>query len=132
MSYFMAFLRFIPRAVWKNKPFNPRVMAGSELFGYYGLERSTRVYGLAGEAMLNFSYYGILPAFAILGAFLGWFRKKLATLNPSDARFFLVPFMIWACMFSVNLDMDNIVFNSLKLGTLPFIAIRSSSLRLKI
>jgi len=129
-SYGMAVLRFVPRAIWKNKPLNPKVAAGSAIQGYVGIsERSKRQYGLAGEAMLNFSYYGIIPAFAVFGMFLGWFRKKLATMAPTDDRFFLLPLLIWACAFTVNMELDNIIFNVLRLGVLPFMVIYFASVK---
>ncbi len=129
-SYAMALARFIPRAIWKTKPLNPKNEAGSTLLGYVGVfSRTKRQYGLAGEAMLNFRHYGIIPAFAVFGFLLGWFRKKLATLEPTDDRLFLIPFLTWAYMFSVNMEVDNVTFNVLKLGVLPFIVVYFGSIK---
>lgn len=132
-SYAMAFLTFVPRAIWKTKPLkSPKVRAGGEILGYYGLEDSSRQYGLAGEAMLNFGYYGILPAFFIFGSVLGWFRKKIATMEPSDSRFFLVPVLLITFGLAINTDSDNLVFNLLKIGVLPLVVVFLGSIKSRL
>jgi hypothetical protein len=128
-TYMMSALTFIPRGIWKTKPSGVKARAGTEIQGYSGADISSRVYGLAGEAMLNFSYYGILPAFFVFGCFLGWFRKKIATMEPSDSRFFLIPILILYCMLAVNGDSDNWMFGLLKMGVLPFIVVFLGSIR---
>ncbi len=122
-SYGMAALAFVPRAIWRNKPKNPKVEAGSEILQYVGLSESSRQYGLAGEAMLNFKQYAILPAFLIFGGLIGWFRKKVATLEPLDSRFFLVPVLTMLLTLAINIDFGNVTFNLLKLITLPLIVV---------
>jgi len=128
-TYMTSALTFIPRAIWSTKPSGVKTRAGTEIQGYSGAETSSRVYGLAGEAMLNFSYYGILPAYFVFGCFLGWFRKKIATMEPSDSRFFLVPLLILTFMFAVTGDSDNWMFGLLKMGVLPFIVVFLGSIR---
>jgi hypothetical protein len=121
-TYLMSGLTVIPRGVWKNKP-TPKVRAGRSMMAYYGLQHPTHQYGLAGEAMLNFGYYGILPAFFVFGSFLGWLRKKIATMEPSDSRFFLIPISIFICTFFIIFDSDNLMQYLLRIGTLPFIVV---------
>jgi hypothetical protein len=128
-SYVMSALMFIPRAIWRTKPSSPKVEAGSILTGYSGLAASTRQYGLVGEAMLNFSYYGVVPAFLTFGIFIGWLRKKIATMNAADSRFFLIPVLIYAATFMFIQDSDNWMFYLVKMGTLPFIIVFFGSVR---
>jgi hypothetical protein len=128
-TYVMSALTFIPRAIWRTKPYQVKAKAGTEIQGYSGIQISSRVYGLAGEAMLNFSYYGILPAFFAFGCFLGWFRKKIATMEPSDSRFFLIPLLILTFMLAVTGDSNNWMFGLLKLGILPFTVVFFGSIR---
>lgn len=131
-SYLMAAMRFVPRAIWKTKGKNPKVEAAGKILGYSPLLDPTRQYGIAGEAMLNFSYYGIMPAFFIFGGFLGWYRKKVVTLEPTDSRFFIVPICYLVIALTVNMDSDNAMFNSLKLLTLPFIGVLMASIKTKL
>lgn len=131
-TYIMSALVFIPRGIWPSKPLSPKLEAGTKLQGYSSTASSSRVYGLAGEAMLNFGYYGIIPAFFIYGCALGWMRKKIVTMVPYDSRFFLVPLLLLICLLSVDGDTDNWTFGMLKMGILPFIIIYFSSIRIKL
>ena len=126
-TYAMAVLTFIPRAVWRNKP-NPTPFAGGLLIKGYKVH-ATFVYGLAGEGMLNFGYYGIVPPFFVVGLMLGWFRKKIATMEPYDARFFLTPVLIILFLGTINGDAGLWVLSTLKNGLLPFILVYFGSIR---
>ena len=115
----------IPRAIWPTKPsgVHGKVGAGTDLqFGegsYHPTRRkSSRVYGLAGEAMLNFGIPGVLLAYPVFGAWLGWYRRKIAGLHPEDARFFLVPVFTMMAFTAAVGDADNTVFAFLKYGSL--------------
>jgi hypothetical protein len=129
-TYGMGMLMFVPRTIWKNKPRNPKIEAGSKLIGY--ATESQRQYGLTGEAMLNFGYYGIVPAFIVFAAILGFFRKKIATMEPTDARLFLVPILIWGLAFAVNMELENINFNMLKIGFLPVLFVLLTTIKMPL
>lgn len=128
-TYLMSVLTFIPRGIWKTKPFQVKARAGTALQGIPGSKRSSRVYGLAGEAMLNFSYWGIVPAFFVFGLIVGWIRKKIATMEPLDSRFFLVSILVYTFSLAMIGDSGNSVFGLLKMGTLPFMVIFLGSIR---
>jgi hypothetical protein len=115
-TYAMSVLTFVPRFIWPNKPLSLKLEAGTALQGYSGSKVSSRVYGLVGEGILNFGKYGILPPFLIFGAFVGFCRKKISTMNPVDARFFLLPLLYVFFTLAVCGDSDNIVFGLLKGG----------------
>src|ERR1700722_18294802 len=54
----------VPRFLWPNRP-NYKVDAGTEAtLGKSSSYDSMRVYGLTGEALLNFGPWGVLPAYA--------------------------------------------------------------------
>ena len=57
-------------------------------------ERASRVYGLAGEAMLNFGPAGIPFAFALFAWIVSRCRAFMMRLETGDARFLLYPFII--------------------------------------
>jgi hypothetical protein len=100
----------IPRALWPNRP-NYKVDAGTEAtLGKSSSYDSPRVYGLAGEAMLNFGPWGVVPLFAVYGACLGWYRRKLTSWGISDARLFLAPLVTIMFVAAFISDSDNVLF----------------------
>jgi hypothetical protein len=132
-TYAMAFLTFIPRAIWKDKPVGIKKDAGTEIQGLLrGEDKSTRQYGLTGEAMLNFGYWGIIPAFSIFGLMMGYFRKKLYTMHIHDARFYIFPLIILMLQNMVIQDSDNWIFALLRDGVLLFILITLSSMKIRL
>lgn len=116
LTYAGAFTILIPRNFWPDRP-EFKVEAGTELqHGKTGNVRSARVYGLTGEAMLNFGVIGAPVMMGLYGAALGWYRKKLNHFSFDDARTYLTPF--FAIMFASAFigDSDNVVFGALTEG----------------
>lgn len=135
VTYWRSALTVIPRAIWPEKP-PGKDEAGTNLqYGegtYRPNARSTRVYGLAGEAMLNFGAAGIPFLFAIYGWLVGWYRKKISSLRPDDARSFVIPMFSLALILAFFADSDNLVFGLLKNGTLPTLVVFLGSIRAHI
>jgi len=126
-TYLGAAALLVPRSLWPGRP-PTKVKEGTEV--QYGVGsfvagklESSRVYGLAGEAMLNFGPLAVPVAFGILGLLVGWVRNMLATLHPADARFLLYPLLVNLCFVILVSDSDNIVFFFFKNGALPFILV---------
>lgn len=129
LTYAGAFGILIPRNFWPDRP-KFKVDAGTEAqFGKGAQFESTRVYGLSGEALLNFGPWGVTPMFAIFGALLGWYRKKLRSWDPADARLFLAPLFTIMFLTGFVYDSDNVVFFSLTEGALICAAISAASNR---
>ncbi len=127
LTYVAAFSILIPRNFWPDRP-EVRVDAGSEaLWGKGDSLRSSRLYGLGGEALLNFGPWGVVPTFAIYGAVLGWFRRKLTSWNGLDARLLLAPFWTSIIVRGLVSDSDNLVFSTVVEGTLVTAAIFAAS-----
>lgn len=127
LTYLGGFSILIPRNIWPDRP-EFKVEAGTEAqYGKTSRWRSSRVYGLGGEAMLNFGPLGVPVAFAIYGGVLGWYRRKLQSWRADDARLFLAPF--FAILFAIAFtgDSDNVVFAAITQGTLVFLCLRLSS-----
>jgi hypothetical protein len=127
LTYLGAFGILIPRNIWTDRP-EFKVDAGTEAQqGKATPWRSSQVYGLSGEALLNFGPLGIVPMFAIFGAVLGWYRRKLTSWDPLDARMFLAPF--FTILFATGLtgDSDNLVFAAVMEGTLVTAAVFAAS-----
>jgi hypothetical protein len=87
---------------------------------YDPLNRSaSNVYGLAGEAMLNFGMYGVPVAFLIWTLIVGRGRKWILCLEPGDVRRLLSPLLALLCFLILNSDSDNIFYTTVKWGTVP-------------
>jgi hypothetical protein len=117
-TYVDSFAHYIPTWIWSDKPIDPeKRIAGTDLLFGPGVyepgnrerKNSLRVYGLLGEALLNF---GVLLAplpFAIWGFLMGIYRRSLLTWSPTDARLFLAPYLTLAFIFCVFFDLDDFV-----------------------
>jgi hypothetical protein len=80
---------------------------------------STRVYGLAGEGMLNFGPMVVPVLYGLFGILVAWIGRNISSLHPGDARFFLVPLVVYLAFNVVLVDSDNLVFDFVKTGLLP-------------
>jgi hypothetical protein len=110
LTYAAAASFLVPRSIWPNRP-NYKTDAGTEAtLGKSSAYDSTRVYGLTGEAFLNFGPWGVLPMYALYGACLGWYRRKFTSWEPSDARLFLAPLVTILFATAFVSDSDNVLF----------------------
>jgi hypothetical protein len=129
LTYAGAFAVLIPRNFWPGRP-EPKVDAGTEAqLGKVTRWRSSRVYGLAGEALLNFGPFGVPCMFALYGVLLGWHRRKLQSWDATDSRLFLAPFFAMLFVGGLVGDSDNLVFAALTEGTLVCAAVFAASRR---
>jgi hypothetical protein len=114
-TYFTSVVPFIPYWIWLNKPRQEKVLAGGDLIYGRGWarsdiswRRSSRVYGLGGEAMLNFSWPVIPIMYGVWGFLVGRFRRSLLYRIPNDARFLLTALVSMLLVQILISDMDNI------------------------
>jgi hypothetical protein len=122
----------IPKSIWPNRP-PPKVVAGTEALygnGTYveGKRVSSRIYALAGEAMLNFGPLAVPLAFAFWGFAVGRIRA-LRTRLKDDSRMLMYPLLVLLALTLFFSDSDNIVFMMFKYGLFPFLAVLFSSRR---
>jgi hypothetical protein len=96
--------------------------AGSEAqYGFISNDLlSSRMYGLAGEAMLNFGAFASPFAFALLGWLVVKTRRLLYLLPRHDPRLFMVPFLVVLAIVIPGSDMNNVEFLVFKHGLMPF------------
>jgi hypothetical protein len=110
LTYLGAPTFLVPRFLWPNRP-NYKVDAGTEAtLGKSSTYDSTRVYGLTGEALLNFGPWGVVPLFVLYGASLGWYRRKLTSWDAEDARTYLAPLVTILFATAFIADSDNVLF----------------------
>lgn len=117
-TYLGALTILIPRYFWADRPYF-RVDAGTEaLWGRSAQTNSNRLYGLGGEALLNFGPFAVVPIFALYGAMLGWYRRKLESWDGQDARLLLAPFFTSMLVEALVCDSDVLVFFAATQGAL--------------
>ena len=135
-TYLGALALSIPRSVWPERP-PTKVKEATEMesgSGSFepGVWQSSRIYGLAGEAMLNFGPMVVPVAFVVLGLAVKWARRFLAQLAPDDSRWLLAPLLILLCLQTLISDSDNIIFFVVKFGLVPLTAVFLGSRRYEI
>jgi hypothetical protein len=126
-TYAGALALLVPQAIWPSRP--PTKVRWTSDFEYgngayaTGLW-SSRVYGLAGETMLNFGPLFVPFAFAILAIAVTWTERLRANLESSnDGRLLLVPLPITLCILILTNDSDEHLFYLVKAGTIPFLTV---------
>jgi hypothetical protein len=126
-TYLASATLLIPRAFWPDRP-PGKVKAGTE--AQYGLGsweentwRSSLVYGLAGETMLNFGPIAVPCAYLIFGVIVGRLQHFFSKLHPSDTRLLLYPFLVSLCFSFLQSDSDNLLFVFIKNGLVPIFII---------
>ena len=110
----------IPRSIWPTRP-PTKMKAGTEILlgkGSYKPEgwASVRVYGLAGEAMLNFGPIGVPFVFYIWGLLLGIYRKWKSGWQPGDMRYVLAPVLSLLLFIMLFMDLDNVIASAIFRG----------------
>jgi hypothetical protein len=88
---------------------------------------STYIYGLAGEAMLNFGPVAAPFVFAIFALAVVLVRRSLYLLPSGDARLIFVPFAVLFCVVMLAADLDNLIYLVLKQAAVPGACILLSS-----
>ena len=97
-----------------------------------GLVESRRVYGLAGEAMMNFSLFAVPFAYALLGLLVARFSAWIRALHPGDLRLLLAPLGVYICFSALNMDSDIIVFTTVKNSLMPSLFVVAIATRFRI
>jgi hypothetical protein len=132
-TYLGALSLLIPKSVWENRPPTKAKWTTEAEYGHGAYDagpiQSSRVYGLAGEAMLNVGPYCVPLAFTILGFAVGRVQRAVRSLTTNDSRLLLMPFFTNFCFLVLLNDSDNAVFYLLKYGMVPILFIVFSSRR---
>jgi hypothetical protein len=107
-----------------------KVEAGTEyIFGknFYAADKryrkSSRVYGLAGEALLNFGIWSIPFVFCIYGLAVGFYRRRFMAWPSKDMRLFLHPMVLFAIISALLMDLDNNVTQFIACGLITWVCI---------
>lgn len=122
-TYLGGLTSIIPSALWKNRPLS-KIKEGTEAL--YGAGTfvpdafwSSRQYGLAGEALLNFGPPGVPIAFLGLAFLVARLRVFSTRLTRYDARWFVYPALSVSCFVLLATDSDNIALMLLSQVAIP-------------
>lgn len=96
-----------------------------------GITVSSRIYGLFGEALLNFGPVLAIFSFIIFGFYISWLRGMLFGLKEKDSRFLIFPFLIVMAFLMIVNDSDNMIFALIKNCLVPFLVIYFSSIKVE-
>lgn len=94
--------------------------------------RSSRAYGLGGEALLNFGPWAIPIFYAGYGALVGWIDSWCRSLGSDDGRRLLVPFFSIVAFYFLVWDSDNLVVLFFRLGFVPIAVLWLSSRKIRL
>jgi len=122
----------IPRVFWPDRwPGKAKWTTELEYgIGSYGIQRSSRIYGLLGEAMLNFGPWVAPGIFILLGLAVVNVQRWLWSLDRQDSRIFLIPFAVLLCTLLLIFDLDNLIWVAVKFAAIPSAIVALSSVRI--
>jgi hypothetical protein len=134
-TYLGAIALFVPESIWPGRPLH-KVKEGTEIiFGMGSYEPgetwSSKIYGLAGETMLNFGVLPVPIAFAIFGLVVSLTRRLLMILTVGDTRLLMYPYLVTFCALVLTADSDNLIVYIVQQGAFPFLLVCISSVFLK-
>ena len=135
-TYYATATRFIPSFIWHDRPLL-KTFEGTEIQwgkgSYDPLNRAASyVYGMSGEAILNFGPYGVPFVFLVWTWIIGRGRKWILSLDANDVRRLLSPLVSLICFLILTSDSDNIFFTTFKWGTVPLLLLWVCSVHVPI
>ncbi|MBK9072036.1 MAG: hypothetical protein IPL79_13690 [Myxococcales bacterium] len=132
-TYAGALALFVPARIWPSRPDTKVRESTNVVFGPNTYERtefrSSKVHGLAGEAVLNFGMWSVPVSFLLLGLLIHRYRQFAASLLPGDCRVLLLPFLSTFCFLVLSMDSDVLAFYVFKQGLLPILLVLVGSQR---
>jgi hypothetical protein len=132
-SYLGAITMVIPRSLWQDRPATVARWTTDLEYGEGAYQassvRSSRVYGIAGEAMLNFGPAGVLIAYIVLGLLTAKLHTVISTLSSGDGRWLVAPFFVNLLFLLLLNDSDNATFYLIKYGLMPIALVLFSTNR---
>jgi len=123
----------LPDTVWPGRPEGKGAAGTRALYGEYLASssfRASNIYGLGGEALLNFGIVGPPVAFIVLGVVVGRVFRGASQLQHGDPRLLLLPFAVLCCVILFLNDFDNLLRWILGFGILPVMVVFAGSRRL--
>jgi hypothetical protein len=122
----------IPQALWPDRlPGKSKWTAELEYgIGAAEYQRSSRIFGLLGEATLNFGPWLAPFSFALLALLVTRVQKWMREIDRQDCRIMLLPFAVLLCIQVLVFDLDNLIWIVVKFAAIPTMILALSSVRL--
>ncbi len=121
----------VPRRLWADRPPSKTVEGTEALYGRgtysAGSLRTSRIFGLGGETMLNFGPAAVPLAYLLLGLLVGWTASLIDRLKSGDMRLLLAPFLVHLLVILLIGDSDLLLVTAVKNGAIPLAAIVASA-----
>lgn len=121
-TYFGDVSLLVPRIVWPDRPPGKSKEGTEALRGpgtYNPVSFAQNIYGLGGEALMNFGPAGVPVLYGLLGLSVGRLARFVRHLHISDARRLIVPFLVILAFWALVADLDNVLWVLVKIGTVP-------------
>ncbi len=120
-TYVGAVALLIPEAIWPQRPAT-KIQEGTQIL--WGPDavlwgKASNLYGLGGEAMLNFGPAGVPVMFAVFALAIRAVRRFVYRLHPRDGRCFLLPVFLSLCILGLVCDSDNVLYFFFQYSTAP-------------
>lgn len=135
-TYLGALALLIPRNLWPTRQAGKVRWTTDVEFGtgtYNGTPlRSSRVYGLMGEWMLNFGWYLGPMSMAVLGLMVGVTERFTRSAARGDCRKMLIPIVAVFCVTVLASDSDNNVYSLVKYLAVPLAVLWMSTKKVRI
>jgi hypothetical protein len=125
-TYWGAAALVIPKRIWPDRPLGKTYEGTIAQFGqgiYPPSRLSTRQYGLAGEALLNFGPVAVPLSFLILALTVRMSRRLIIVIDHVDGRMLLAPFLTSLSIIILVWDSDNLLFGTVKHFLLPAVIV---------
>jgi hypothetical protein len=89
----------------------------------------SRVYGIAGEAALNFGLWSMPVAYGVLGVFSAVGSRWQSRLRAGDSRLLIAPLVSVIVFYPLVWDLDNVLILATQFGFMPVALVWLSSRR---
>ncbi len=124
----------VPRQLWPDRPVlkvkeGTEAVYGRDSFGPF--RQASFVYGLAGEAMLNFGAWTVPVVYGLFGLLVRAVRRLIFRLDGDDVRRLIYPFLSALCLVVLLSDSDNVTIFLLQNGLLPIAVLYVGSVRIR-
>lgn len=126
-TYVASVLLVVPRQLWPDRPDLKNVEGTRALYGMGayvpGRFVASNVYGMVGEAMLNFGPWVVPLYFVPFGLIVGWISTLRSRLAEDDLRRLLLPVLANLCFVVLVGDSDNIVVFMFQNSVIPMLVL---------
>jgi hypothetical protein len=128
-------MSIVPRWLFPNQynvgGYSGKHVAGTEMIrgpntfdAYTMMGREPRMWGIAGNMMLNFGIYSVPFGYLILGVFVGWSQRVVRKWRAtSDIRLLFAPLLVMLALIILAMDPQVMTMYTLRYFMLPILIV---------